>query len=51
MYKLDAAALLGPHVLRYSTRRPGREEIAKLYRSFLVELDRLIGAVDTLRVV
>ena len=51
LYRLDAAGLLGPHVLRYSRRRPGREEIATLYRKFLVELDRLIATVDTLRVV
>jgi hypothetical protein len=50
LFKLDAQALLGPHVLRYSTRRPKREEIQALYRKFLVELDRLIAAVDGLNV-
>ncbi len=50
LYRLDAQSLLGPHVLRYSHRRPAREEIQTLYRKFLVELDRLIVAVDGLRV-
>ncbi|MBI1798871.1 MAG: hypothetical protein HYR73_04205 [Candidatus Eisenbacteria bacterium] len=50
LYRLEAQALLGPHVLRYSHRRPKREEIQTLYRKFLVELDRLIAAVDELRV-
>lgn len=50
LFRLDAAALLGPHVLRYSTRRPKRNEIEAMYRKFLVELDRLIAAVDALRV-
>lgn len=50
LYKLDAQALLGPHLLRYSTRRPKFEVIQALYRSFLSELDRLIAAVDEMRV-
>jgi hypothetical protein len=50
LYQLDAVALLGPHLLRYSRRQPKREEIRALYRKFLVELDRLIVAVDELRV-
>ena len=50
LYHLDAAALLAPHLLRYSKRRPKHEEIQPLYRKFLVELDRLIAAVDGLKV-
>jgi hypothetical protein len=50
LYQLDAAALLGPHMLRHSKRRMKSEEITALYRKFLVELDRLILAVDSLRV-
>ena len=50
LYKLDPMALLGPHLLRYSTRRPKHPEIQATYRKFLVELDRLISAVDELRI-
>lgn len=48
LYQLEASALLGPHRLRYSHRKPKRDEIQALYREFLVELDRLIAAVDQL---
>jgi hypothetical protein len=50
LFKLDAQVLLAPHTLRYGMRRPKREEIQALYRKFLVELDRLIAAVDGLNV-
>jgi hypothetical protein len=50
LYHLDAPALLGPHLLRYSHRKPKRDEMQAIYRKFLVELDRLIAAVDGLRV-
>ena len=50
LYRLDATALLGPHLLRYSHRKPKRDEMQAIYRKFLVELDRLIAAVDGLRV-
>ena len=49
LYKLDAQALLGPHLLRYSRQRPKFEVIQALYRRFLSELDRLIAAVDEMR--
>jgi hypothetical protein len=49
-FALDATALLGPHVLRYTHRRVARGEILGLYRKFLVELDRLIAAIDEMRV-
>jgi hypothetical protein len=50
LYKLDAQALLGPHLLRYSNRKPKFEVVQGLYRRFLSELDRLIAAVDEMRV-
>jgi len=50
IYRLNAQALLGPHVLRYSRQRPKFEVIQALYRGFLTELDRLIAAVDEMRV-
>jgi len=50
LYGLDSAGLLGPHLLRYSNRKPKLPEIQATYRKFLVELDRLIAAVDEMRV-
>jgi hypothetical protein len=49
LYRLNAQALLGPHVLRYSHQRPKFEVVQALYRGFLGELDRLIAAVDEMR--
>lgn len=49
LYRLDAQALLGPHLLRYSRQRPKFEVVQALYRRFLSELDRLIAAVDEMR--
>ncbi|HTM57246.1 MAG TPA: hypothetical protein VL123_02400 [Candidatus Udaeobacter sp.] len=48
IYRLDAAALLGPHRLRHSGHRPKGDEIDATFRRLLVELDRLIAAVDEL---
>ncbi|MGH7742460.1 MAG: hypothetical protein ACRENS_10610 [Candidatus Eiseniibacteriota bacterium] len=50
LYRLNATALLGPHVVRYSHQRPKFEVVQALYRGFLTELDRLIAAVDEMRV-
>ena len=44
-----AARLLIPHMLRHSGRGH-RAEIPERYRGFLAELDRLIHAIDELRV-
>jgi hypothetical protein len=49
LFKLDAAALLIPHMLRYGGRKLGREELGPSYRRFLAEIDKLIGAIDELR--
>jgi len=49
LFQLDDAGLLVPHLLRHS-RDAKRAEIPARYRSFLVELDRLINAIDELRV-
>jgi hypothetical protein len=48
LYGLEAGALLAPHLLRHSKHRPKRDEIEATFRRFLVELDRLIAAVDEL---
>ncbi len=48
-YGLDARALLGAYLVRYSRKADG-DDVKEVYRRFLVEIERLIGAIDTLRV-
>jgi hypothetical protein len=48
-YGLDARALLGAYMVRYSRKADG-DDVKLVYRRFLVEIERLIGAIDTLRV-
>jgi len=48
--KLDAQALLAAHLVRYSGRRYKPEELTALYCKFLAEMDRLVIAIDQLRV-
>jgi hypothetical protein len=50
VFRLDATGLLVPHMLRYSGRAVKRAEMPARYRSFLLEIDRLIDAIDELRV-
>jgi hypothetical protein len=50
LFKLDATGLLIPHLLRQSGRTGNRADILPNYRKFLVEVDRLIDAIDELRV-
>jgi hypothetical protein len=50
VFQLDASGLLVPHLLRHSGRASMRADVPALYRSFLVEIDRLINAIDELRV-
>jgi len=49
VFALDAEGLLGPHLVRYVGSSFGPAELVALYRKFLVELDRLIIAIDQLR--
>ncbi len=49
-FGLDAKALKGAHRVRHSASRPSAEEVRGAYRRFLVEIERLVGAIDTLRV-
>jgi hypothetical protein len=51
LFRLDAEALLGAHLLRYTERRYRGAELAAMYRRFLVEVERLVNAIDELRVV
>jgi hypothetical protein len=49
LFGLDARALLGAWRVRYSRKSDG-DDVKDLYRRFLVEIERLIAAIDTLRV-
>lgn len=49
LFKLDAQALLVPHLLRYGGQPLNKSDIAPSYRRFLTEIDRLIAAIDELR--
>ena len=48
LFELDAQGLLSAHLVRYTSRRHKPAEILPLYRRFLLEIDRLIGAIDRL---
>jgi len=51
MYGLDARGLLGAHLVRYSGEGAYKnDELAEMYRLFLVEVDKLVHAIDTLTV-
>jgi hypothetical protein len=49
LFQLDAAGLSVPHRLRHG-HDARRAEIPERYRSFLAEIDRLINAIDELRI-
>lgn len=49
LYGLDSRSLLGAWLLRYSRKDEGADA-KDLYRRFLVEIERLIAAIDHLRV-
>jgi hypothetical protein len=48
LFELDAQGLLSAHLVRYTSRRHRPAEILPLYQRFLVEIDRLITAIDGL---
>ena len=50
VFGLDAQGLLSAHRVRYAGSRPKRGELLALYRKFLVEVDRLVNAIDEMRV-
>lgn len=50
LYRLDAEALLGAYLVRYTERRYRGGELAKLYLGFLVEIEKLVRAIDEMRV-
>ncbi|MEO5618046.1 MAG: hypothetical protein ABIS67_09760 [Candidatus Eisenbacteria bacterium] len=49
VFRLDAAGLLIPHMLRYGGRTLKRDEAAPQFRRFVAEIDHLIAAIDELR--
>jgi hypothetical protein len=50
LYRLDARALIAAYQVRFARKSLDRAELVDLYRRFLVEIDRLVDAIDTLRV-
>lgn len=50
LYDLDAQALSGAHRLRAQRRHPGGDETRATYRAFLAQVERLVAAVDGLRI-
>jgi hypothetical protein len=48
VYGLDSQALLVPHLARYSGR-DATDDAPRRYRAFLVELERLVAALDGLK--
>jgi hypothetical protein len=48
LYQVDAQRLLAAHLFRYASRRHKAEEVLSLYRGFLAEMERLIGALEEL---
>jgi hypothetical protein len=50
LYRLDAEPLLGPYLVRYTERHYRGAELQMLFRRFLIELERLVSAIDSMRV-
>lgn len=50
LYGLDARALLEAHHVRRSAKSLDAAAVRERYRRFLVEIERLVGAIDGLRV-
>jgi hypothetical protein len=50
LFKLDAQGLLAAHMIRHGGAKPKGPELRAHYRKFLVEVERLVNAIDELRV-
>lgn len=50
LYKLKADGLLGAYLVRVTERRHRGAELLSLCRNFLIEIDRLVDAIDGMRV-
>ncbi len=49
LHRVDAAALLGPHLVRHSDDTLKEAEVRDRYRRFLSAIESLIGAIDGLQ--
>jgi hypothetical protein len=50
LYQLRAEALLGAYLVRVTERRYRGSKLLSLYRQFLLEVERLVTAIDEMRV-
>lgn len=50
LYQLDARALLEAWQVRFEPRKLRSDEMRDLYRRFVVQIERLVDVIDTLRV-
>lgn len=50
LFGLNAEALIGAYLVRYAERRHRGSEVLGVYRKFLVEIERLVNAIDELHV-
>jgi hypothetical protein len=50
VYKLDAEGLLAAHLVRFGEHHFRGAEVLGHYRKFMVEVDRLVNAIDQMRV-
>jgi hypothetical protein len=49
-FGLTAGPLHDAYAVRHASRRHGEDEIVAIYRAFLVEIDRLVVAIDQMRI-
>ena len=50
VYGVQPEGLLAAHLVRYAESHYRGHEVLALYRKFLVEVERLVGAIDQMRV-
>src|SRR5262245_2883402 len=50
VFELDAEGLLAAHIVRYGEHHFRGAEVLAHYRKFMVEVDRLVNAIDQMRV-
>jgi hypothetical protein len=49
VFRLNAEGLLAAHMMRYGGANPKGADVLALYRKFLVEVERLVNAIDEMR--
>jgi hypothetical protein len=50
VFSLEAEGLLAAHLVRFAEHRHRGAEVVSLYRKFLVEVERLVNAIDQMRI-